>query len=341
MSWIGNTPRPPAEPAQLGMGAEMQGGYAAPSGTGIAPAWANGGDAIMGAAQTQVLNALGSSSAGFGGNMSGFFGLVSSLFSQIQQYLSQALGSGSSSAAASQGYNPATSQASNPGQTYYASADASSVGDPHEGFNGTTGSGNTVGGKWDSMQSHQDLLSSDSFNGGYRVSTQATQPNSNGTTLNQSGTVTTAGGNTTVSLNANGQYAVTSYGRNVSLQQGQAVDLGNGENVTLNSDNSLTVNDSNGQGGNITTTLATNGSGGVDVKSNAGQVDLGGYLANRSDGVAAWPGPLGSPYGGFQPQFATLPQQAGQFTPAAGSYGTWSGGDALSAEQSVDPLLAG
>jgi hypothetical protein len=251
MSWIGNTPRPPAELAQLGLGAEMQGGgYAAPTGSGIAPPWANSGDAILGfgAMPAQASNAFSSSSPGLGGSMTGFFGLIGNMFAQIQQYLAQALGSGVASAPAS-GYGPVGSQPPNAAQTFYGSADASSVGDPHEAFNGTNGSGNTVGGKWDSMRSHRDLLSSDSFNGGYRVSTQATQPNASGTTLNQSGTVTTASGNTTVSLNANGQYAVTSYGQNITLQQGQSTDLGNGENVTLNADNSLTVNDGNAQGG--------------------------------------------------------------------------------------------
>ncbi len=347
MSWIGNSTRPPAELAQLGLGAEMQNGNAAPSASGAVPAWANAGDSILGlpgVAMSPASGGFGSSAGSLGGAMSGFFGLVGNLFSQIQSYLAQAMGNGSS-VSASQGYGSTAAPAANQGQTFYGSADANSVGDPHESFDGTTGAGNAVNGKWDSMRSHPDLLDSNSFAGGYRVSTQATQANSNGVTLNQSGSVTTASGNTTVSLNAAGQYTVTSYGNNVSLQQGQTVDLGNGENVTLNADNSLTVNDGNGQGGSITTTLSTNGSGGVDVKTHANQVDLGGYLANRSDGAAAWPA-AGSPpaalqTGGFAPPFTALPQQTSQLAPGAGSFGSWSSGDGLLAEQNVDPLLAG
>ena len=340
MSWIANSTRPGAELAQLGLGVEAQGGFPAPSGSSVLPPWAQMGDTIFGSTgggAQQPFGALGDA-GGLGGAMSGFFGLVSNLFSQIQQYLTQSLGSGGSSGASA-------AQPSQAGQTFYNSASASSVGDPHEAFNGTTGAGNTVNGKWDSMRSHRDLLDSDSFNGGYRVSTQTTQPNSSGVTLNQSGTVTTASGSTTVTLNANGRYAVTSYGQNIGLQQGQSVSLGNGESVTLNADNSLTVNDSNAQGGSITTTLAQNGSGGVDVTSNANAVDLGGYLANRSDGQSgAWPSRqavAAASQPGFAPHFATLPQQqANQFASGAGSYGSW-GDDALLAEQNVDPLLAG
>jgi hypothetical protein len=49
----------------------------------------------------------------------------------------------------------------------------------------------------------------------------------------------------------------------------------------------------------------------------------------------------GAQFGVYRPQIATLPQQTNQFAPAAGSYGSWTGGDALLAEQNVDPLLAG
>ncbi|MFY9780336.1 MAG: hypothetical protein WAJ85_07485 [Candidatus Baltobacteraceae bacterium] len=357
MSWIGNSPRPPAELAQLAAGIEGQGGYAAPSGTGASPPWANPGDAILGfaggGAQPAAYDGSGLESGGLGGAMSGFFGLIGSLFAQIQQYLGQALGVASSSPAATPtsnlggapSPNPAGGPPSHAGQTFYGSADASSVGDPHEAFSGTTGAGDAVNGTWDSMSSHRDLLDSDSFNGGYRVSTQATQPNSNGVTLNQSATVTTASGNTTVTLDANGQYAVTAYGRNVSLQQGQSADLGGGESVTLNPDNSLTVNDSNGQGGSITTTLAANGSGGVDVKTHASEVELGGYLTGRGDGAAAGPGRR-FPHrrvhsAALASQFAAPPRQEGPSDPEFAASGSWAGGDPLRAEQNVDPLLAG
>jgi hypothetical protein len=354
MSWIGNSSRPPVELAQLASGIETQGGYAPQSGASAAPSWPNAGDAILGIPGAGPQSALGiaeGGSAALGGTMNGFFGLVGNLFAQIQQYLGQAFSGVQTQGTAQQSnWGPQQQsywgpQQASQGQAFYGSADASSVGDPHEAFSATTGAGNTVNGKWDSMSSHRDLLDSNSFNGGYRVSTQATQPNSQGVTLNQRGTVTTASGNTTVTLNANGQYSVASYGQSISLQQGQSVSLGNGESVTLNADNSLTVSDTNTQGGSITTTLATNGSGGVDVKTHANEVDLGGYLVNRSDGAAPGAGNRVPPTG-YQPiplaqQFATFPQQSNQFAPGTGAFGSWAGGDPLLAEQNVDPLIAG
>ena len=60
-------------------------------------------------------------------------------------------------------------------QTYYASANGSSTGDPHLAF---SANGNTA--KWDSMTGHGDLLDSNSFNGGFQLSTQTTTPSANG-----------------------------------------------------------------------------------------------------------------------------------------------------------------
>jgi len=174
------------------------------------------------------------------------------------------------------------------GQTFFANATASSNGDPHLAFDGTTSAGASVEGKWDSMSSHSDLLSSDSFAGGYRVATQVTQSNAKGATQNASATVTTAGGATSVSMNANGSYLVTENGAAITLAQGQSTSLGNGESVTLEADGSLTVADRSATGGSISTTLRSNGDGGVNVSNTASEVDLGGYLVNKSDG--AWNG---------------------------------------------------
>jgi hypothetical protein len=223
---------------------------------------------------------------------------------------------------------PSTGQQNGPtggGQTYFTNASASSTGDPHEAFDGTTGNGSNVNQKWNSMQSHGDLLSSNSFAGGYRVSTQVTQPNANGVTYNQSATVTTDGGATTVSMQANGSYAVTENGQTVSLAQGQATSLGNGENVTLNADGSLTIADANAQGGSISTNLKSNGDGGVDVSNTATNVDLGGYLVHQSDGgynpVASSSGsysglnpspyPYQNPYMNGQPAYPQPPTISG------------------------------
>jgi len=175
------------------------------------------------------------------------------------------------------------------GESYFSSAAASSVGDPHLSFDGKTSAGTSVDQKWDSMRSHADLLCSDSFAGGYRVSTQVTAPNAKGATQNASASVTAGGGAASVTMEANGSYAVTAGGSPVTLQRGQPAALGNGELVTLNADGSLTVADRNAQGGSISTTLRANGSGGVDVSTSAHQVDLGGYLVNQNEGPANAP----------------------------------------------------
>jgi hypothetical protein len=174
-------------------------------------------------------------------------------------------------------------------ETFYANATAESIGDPHDGFEGSNASGARYQSHWDNMSGHADLLDSDSFAGGYRLSTTATQPNASGITLNKSAAIATNSGATCVTLNGDGSYAVVSNGRNVSLQQGVATSLGNGESVTLGADGSLTVSDTNAAGGSLTTTLSRNSAGGVDVHSVAKNVDLGGYLAT---GQAA-PGTVG------------------------------------------------
>jgi len=164
----------------------------------------------------------------------------------------------------------------------YANATASSLGDPHDAFSGTTAQGQNVSQHWDDMNAHHDLLSSDSFAGGYRISTTATAPNASGVTYNASATIATDGGATAVTMNANGSYSVTENGQNVTLQQGTAVPVDATESVTLNADGSLTVADANATGGTLTTTLKSNGDGGVDVNAHAANLDLGGYLADRS-----------------------------------------------------------
>jgi len=216
----------------------------------------------------------------FNSAMSGFMNAIGSMFGQVGSMF----GLSSASAAGLQ----CGTQAGG-GQGYFSSANASSVGDPHDAFKGTSGSGSPVNETWDNMQSHGDLLSSNSFAGGYRVSTTATTPNANGISYNGSASITTSGGATTVSMNANGSYAVTSNGQSVALQAGQSVNLGNGESVTLNTDGSLCVTDTNSQGGSISTTLKSDGNGGVDVTSNASDVNLGGYLVRRSDDSQAAP----------------------------------------------------
>ena len=213
-----------------------------------------------------------------GGGLSGFTNIMNGFLNGLQNLLASlcqqfGLGNGSSGSG-----TPGAG-----GQQLFRSATAASTGDPHETFNATSGSGNTLNGTWDSMQSHSNLLNSDSFNGGYQVSTVVTEPSANGVTLNERATIATSNGATQVTMDKDGSYAVSSNGQNVALQTGQAVALGNGESVTLNGDKSLTERDANGSGGTISTTLRSNGAGGVDVSNIASNVDLGGYLVNRSD----------------------------------------------------------
>ena len=166
------------------------------------------------------------------------------------------------------------------GQQFYSNANASSTGDPHLAFTGN-GAGGTSTSHFDSMSGHENLLDSDSFNGGYRVSTQVTAPAANGVTWNQSAIVTTEGGATQVALDKNGNATVTQFGSQSTIADGQTIDLGNGESVSRAQDGSLTIVDTNGQGGQITTTLRDNGSG-VDVNAQAQNVDLGGYLVRET-----------------------------------------------------------
>ncbi len=155
-------------------------------------------------------------------------------------------------------------------EQYFNNANGASVGDPHLSFNGA---------HWDNMGSQPDLLHSDSFQGGYQVSTQATPPSPNGVTYNQSATVTTNYGGTNVSLDNAGNATIAENGNQYTIQPGQTIDLGNGEIVQRNGDGSLQVTCDNGNGGEISTTMRDNGQG-VDVSATAYNVDLGGALVS-------------------------------------------------------------
>ncbi|HTV93458.1 MAG TPA: hypothetical protein VMG98_12155 [Verrucomicrobiae bacterium] len=186
----------------------------------------------------------------------GMFAQMGSLFSQMF--------AGASSNAGSPDYGS---------EQYYSSASGGSVGDPHLSFNGST---------WNDMSSEPDLLHSDSIRGGYQLATQTTAPNSSGVTYNQSATVTTHDGGTQVTLYNNGSATLMQNGATTSLQAGQTVQLGN-ETVTCNQNGSLKITCSNENGGQITTTMCSNGPG-VDVNVSANNVDLGGAM---TDGTSA------------------------------------------------------
>ncbi|HVA27374.1 MAG TPA: hypothetical protein VNF68_04300 [Candidatus Baltobacteraceae bacterium] len=172
-------------------------------------------------------------------------------------------------------------------EEYFNNANGGSVGDPHLSFNGST---------WNNMGSQPDLLNSDSFHGGYQLSTQTTPPNAQGVTYNQSATVSTNFGNTQVSLDNAGNATITQDGYSYPLQSGTCIDLGHGETVTRNQDGSLAIACTNRRGGEITTTMRDNGQG-VDVTTSANNVDLGGALVNgaQNPGANATLEPMGRP----------------------------------------------
>jgi hypothetical protein len=199
---------------------------------------------------------------GGSGSLQGLFGPLMSMLQQLMQMLQSLVGNGCNGPYGSSQCPPAGNE------RYFRNATASSDGDPHLSFNGE---------RWDNMKSHPDLLHSDSFAGGYRVSTQVTPQNGKGATWNQSASVTLDGGATSVSLDNKGDAQITRDGQSLSIARGQTLQLGNGESVTCEQNGALRVTAENGRGGSITTTLSAQGRG-VDVDVTAHDVDLGGAL---------------------------------------------------------------
>lgn len=215
---------------------------------------------------------------GMGGNASpvglfaGFMSVMQGFMNQIAQMMQGLAGQ--------QGVNAGQQQPAR--QQYFTNASLSSTGDPHDAFNATA-EGQQVSGKWDSMRSHNHLITSNAIPGGFNVATSTTPSQANGVTYNQSATITASRGNTVVTMGANGAYSVIDNGQAVSLTAGQTSMLSNGETATLNKNGSLTVGVSSAQGGSISTTLSYNGNG-IDVNATANNIYLGGYLADKQDG---------------------------------------------------------
>ena len=209
---------------------------------------------------------------GGSGSLQGTFGPLMAMLQQLMQMLQSLMGYGGCG-----------------NERFFQNATGASDGDPHLSFNGQ---------KWNNMTSQPDLLSSDSFAGGFRVSTQVTPPNGKGATWNQSATVTLNNGATTVTMNNNGEASITSYGRQIAIQRGQTVQLGNGESVTCDQSGSLHVVAENGAGGRIETTLNPQQKG-VNVDVVAHDVDLGGTLVDGPQQGQPAPTPIpGSPISG-------------------------------------------
>ncbi len=142
------------------------------------------------------------------------------------------------------------------------------------------------------MTSQPDLLNSNSFAGGFQISTQVTPANANGVAWNQSATISLNNGATTVTMNNDGQASIATNGQSVSIGRGETMRLGNGESVTCEENGSLRVTAENGNGGRIETTLTAQGKG-VNVDVTAHDVDLGGRLVDGYERRA--PGPVPSP----------------------------------------------
>jgi len=162
-------------------------------------------------------------------------------------------------------------------ERFFRNATASSSGDPHLSFNAN---------HWDDMASQPNLLDSNSFPGGYRISTQVTQPDRNGVTYNDSATVSTNYGRNCVSLDKSGNASVVRDGQAVPIAQGQTLAPGDGE-TGLRTATGLEIVSTNETGGRLTTTMTANGNG-VDVQSSASNVDLGGALVRRSVPPSPW-----------------------------------------------------
>jgi len=185
------------------------------------------------------------------------------------------------------GYGYGGSGGAAPSQPF-ADVTLASTGDPHLSETGTRlspGGPQAVSEHFDSMSSHSDLIDAHGLAGGYRVSTTVTPPNAQGVTSNQSATVHANCGRDAVTMNRDGSYSVTSNGQAVALTPGQSLTLGGGENVTFNADGSLVVSAADGNGGSISTTLRSTGSG-VDVTAQAHGIRVGGDIVEHDAGSA-------------------------------------------------------
>jgi hypothetical protein len=206
-------------------------------------------------------------------SLQGVFGSLMGMLQQLMQVLQSLMGSGSNAPYGQSNCPPSYGQGPCPpygNERFFQNATGRSDGDPHLSFNGA---------RWDNMTSQPDLLNSNSFAGGFQISTQATPPNGKGVSWNQSATVALNDGATKVSMNNDGQATITRNGQSVAIAKGQTIQLGNGDSVTYEQNGSLRVCAQNGNGGRIETTLTAEGKG-VNVDVTAHDVDLGGSLVN-------------------------------------------------------------
>ena len=154
----------------------------------------------------------------------------------------------------------------------FAHADGASEGDPHLSFNGN---------RWSSVASQPDLLSARTrFPAAFTSRRKRRRPNGKGVTWNRSATVALDGGATTITLNANGEPAITSNGQTLSIAPGETLQLGNGE-TSVGEFKRFVMHRRRrtAKADRLQTTLTARGNG-VDVDVTAHDVDLGGALVN-------------------------------------------------------------
>ncbi len=169
------------------------------------------------------------------------------------------------------------------GGTPFKAATLASVGDPHLSLTGTTADSATpVDARFDSMASHADLFSTDSF-GGYLVSTTASAPNAAGVTTNAGATAVLDRGADVIAMNGDGSISVSSGGQAVNLAAGASATLAGGATVSRDANGAVTIADANPWGRSLSTTF-TPVDGHVDVTAQAQNVTLAGDLVNAAMG---------------------------------------------------------
>jgi hypothetical protein len=206
------------------------------------------------------------------------------LLQSIVGLLGQLVGAFTNGLAAASGTTPPGTQPGTGGpQQRFADVDISSTGDPHLAETGTrrTADGSqAVDEHFDSMTSHDDLVSSRAIAGGYRVSTAVTQPAANGVTWNESATVRTNFDQDSVTMRRDGTFSIIDGDQFVDLGKGETATLSGGETVTENADGSLVVAAAGQHGGTMTTTLRATGNG-VDVTTHAHELAVGGDVVEH------------------------------------------------------------
>lgn len=239
---------------------------------------------------------------GGSGSLPGLFAPLMGVLQQLMQMLQSLMGYGCNPPFGGGACPP------NGNEQFFQNATGASDGDPHLSFNGA---------RWNNMASQPDLLSSNSFAGGFRISTEATPADAKGVTWNQAAAISMNNGATTVSLNNQGQPSIVSNGQSMSIARGQTLPLGNGESVTCEENGSLRVCAQNGMGGRIDTTLTAQGHG-VNVDVTAHDVDLGGALINGYDRRQApiSSNPISNPILEQFPQPTPEPQQGSTIYPS-------------------------